>query len=108
MFADDTRIYGKVTNTHDVTNLQKDLERVYVWAEENKMEFNAEKFEIMRFGNNDPLKNCTSYTSPSGAKIQEKENLRDLGVIMSNSLKFNEHIGHTRRVQCKGGIFDSF
>ena len=29
------------------------------------------------------------YTSPDGKKIEEKESLRDLGIQLSNNLKFN-------------------
>ena len=45
----------------------------------------------MPFGNtnNAPI---IQYKTPSGEEIQSKDNIKDLGVIVSNDLNFNEHI----------------
>ena len=110
LYADDTRLYGRVKNTNDVQDMQIDLESVYEWAEVNNMEFNADKFEFIRFGKNDELKNYTNYISSSGEQIQEKDNLRDLGIVMSNNLRFDEHIGTivNKASQMAGWILRSF
>merc|ERR1711888_205423 len=34
----------------------------------------------------------SQYKTPSGEEIQIKDNIRDLGVIVSNDLNFNDHI----------------
>jgi len=59
---------------------------------------------------NEELKTNTSYTSPAGEPIQEKENLKDLGVIMSNTLRFDDHIGTivNKATQMSGWILRSF
>ena len=97
LYADDTRLYGRVKNTNDVQDMQIDLESVYEWAEVNNMEFNADKFEFIRFGKNDELKNYTNYISSSGEQIQEKDNLRDFFLTLFYSvysfLRF--HVGFT-------------
>jgi len=109
-YADDSRVYGQVKNAQDVKFVQQDLERVYEWAKDNKMEFNTDKFELLRFGKNDDLKNDTCYVSPNGEEIREKDSLRDLGVIMSNNLRFDEHIGTivNKATQMAGWILRSF
>ena len=33
----------------------------------------------------------SQYKTPSGEEIQSKDNIRDLGVIVSHDLNFNEH-----------------
>ena len=91
-FADDTRISRGVAGVTDASALQKDLEIVYQWAEENNMSFNDLKFENLRFGLDSTLKLITSYTSPSGNIIDMKEHVRDLGVTMSSDGSFTEHI----------------
>ena len=90
-FADDTRVNKMINNPNDMEEMQKDLENIYEWAERNKMVFNEGKFEQMSFGNtnNAPI---IQYKTPSGEEIQSKENIKDLGVIVSNDLNFNEHI----------------
>ena len=57
------------------------------------MEFNSTKFELLRlWPNDDTLKYCSSYTSPSGSIIAEKDHGKDLGVTLSNTGNFSEHI----------------
>ena len=57
------------------------------------MEFNSKKFEVMRYGRNQILKDSTVYMTPKYEDIiEEKETLRDLGVIMSNDASFSNHV----------------
>ena len=91
-FADDTRIWKGVSGVNDASALQRDLEIVYQWAEDNNMSFNNLKFENLRFGADSTLKATTSYTSPCGTIIDTQEHVRDLGVTMSSDGTFSEHI----------------
>ena len=92
-FADDTRATKGVGNVKQASELQTDLEEIYDWASKNKMEFNNKKFELMRYRlSTNPIQSCTSYTDSTGNIIQEKENIKDLGVIMSNDASFKTHV----------------
>ena len=91
-FADDTRLSRAVSGVTDASALQTDLEKVYQWAIDNNMVFNAKKFEALRYGYDDVLKAITSYTSPDGSIIPDKDHLRDLGVTMSANGSFRQHI----------------
>ena len=42
-FADDTRAASEIESMQDHTNLQKDLESIYKWSQENNMMFNNDK-----------------------------------------------------------------
>ena len=58
------------------------------------MQFNGDKFELLRYwpkGN----KSQFQYHSPDNTIIQEKHNLRDLGVQISSDLSFSVHIDNT-------------
>ena len=49
------------------------------------MLFNGKKFEMLRYGSNEELKNNTNYMTPNQEDlIQVKETLRDPGIMMSN------------------------
>ena len=91
-FADDTRISKGISNVMDASALQRDLEAVYQWAEDNNMSFNNLKFENLRFGSDSTMKMTTSYTSPSGSIINTKDHVKDLGVTMSADGSFSQHI----------------
>ena len=94
-FADDTRIGSKIASPQDNKTLQADLDVVYEWTLVNNMELNADKFECMRYGTNQDLKEGTQYKSNTGSTIQEQDHVKDLGVTMSNDGTFKEHIKHT-------------
>ena len=92
-FADDTRATAGVGDVKQASLLQSDLEAIYEWAAKNKMEFNNSKFELMRYRlASNPIQWFTSYTDSTGNVIQEKEDIKDLGVTMSNTADFKTHI----------------
>jgi len=91
-FADDTRASKGVANLRDISLLQTDLDGIYQWAQDNNMTFNSKKLELLRYGNNSTLKAESSYISPDGSLIPEKAHVKDLGVMMSNTGTFSEHI----------------
>ena len=52
---------------------------------------NGDKFEHMRVGNNLGYEKHI-YQDPTGKSIIEKDHIKDLGVIISNNLKWKKHI----------------
>ena len=93
-FADDTRVMKGVSGVNDASKLQTDLNNVYKWADENNMEFNSLKFEVLRYGKDEALKIFTNYLSSSGTVIDQKDSVRDLGVMMNVDASFKQHINH--------------
>lgn len=91
-FADDTRVIKGIENVDDSMKLQEDLDEIYDWSNENSMEFNDVKFELLRYGPNRNLKQQTSYKTSSNTIIEEHQFVRDLGVMMSNDCKFQIHM----------------
>ena len=89
-FADDTRVGSVISKSEDITNMQLDLENIYHWAITNNMEFNETKFEHMLYGNS--LLQARNYRAPDGSEILKPLNVRDLGVIMSTTIKFDEQL----------------
>ena len=101
-FADDTRIGYGISTLEDVSKLQQDLQKIYGWADKNNMSFNDTKFELLRYGHNMHLKDSTNYLSNTGQTIlsntgqtiQSKPSTKDLGVTMSSTGEFKEHIAN--------------
>ena len=94
-FADDTRAAYATRSVLEVNTLQKDLNSIYQWADENNMQFNDKKFECLRYGINKVLKESTQYIANSGNTIENAEHVRDLGVYMSSDGTFNKHVSET-------------
>ena len=105
LFADDTRVLKAIKDEEDVEKLQADLDKLYEWQENNNMLFNGKKFEMLRYGTNTNLKESTVYFTPNyNDVIEEKDSLRDLGIIMTNDGKFSNHVEHVcSKVKQKSG-----
>ena len=56
------------------------------------MKLNDDKFEVLRYGTNNELKESTTYTTPKGLPIETKTVVKDLGVVMSDENKFNKRL----------------
>ena len=64
------------------------------WAIANNMHFNDNKFELVRYGTLHEIQNNSSYISNTNTKIQSKGSTKDLGITMSASADFKEHINN--------------
>ena len=71
--------------------LQNDLHELYKWADTNNMKFNDNKFELLRYGKEQEIKSATTYKSYDDS-IDDKEQVRDLGIMMSNTATFTLHV----------------
>jgi hypothetical protein len=88
-FADDTRLLARVTRVEDCERLQCDLRRIYGWAETNNMKLNGSKFELIRYGERDF---AYDYQTGEDALIVCKNTVKDLGITVSDSGRFAEHM----------------
>ena len=72
--------------------LQNNLHELYKWADTNYMKFNANKFELLQYGKEQWIKSTTTYKSYDNSNIDDKEQVRDLGIMMSNTATLTIHI----------------
>ena len=74
------------------------------------MKFNSDKFELLRYGKNQQIKDETIYFSADNDPIEEKEVLRDLGIMMNNDATFKNHIDKVCKIvkQKSGWILRTF
>ena len=93
-FADDTRVGKGISSDKDVKLLQADLNSIYKWSAENNMNFNSDKFELLRYRSkhSKTVQLNSVYHSDNAQIIEEKQHVRDLGITMSNDATFSTHI----------------
>lgn len=87
-FADDTK-YGRVIRgEEDQVKMQNDINRLLEWADRWQMSFNELKCKIMHVGKSNPQ---YSYHmggyAPAGTILKKVQEEKDIGVMISNSLK---------------------
>ena len=91
-FADDTRVYNNIKTVDDCNVLQSDLESVYNWADVNNMLFNASKFDYLSFACKNNSLSSNVYVNPDLNIINQHDNIKDLGILMSSDCSFEKHI----------------
>ena len=90
-FADDTQLYSKISYVEDCDSLQSDLNCV---TKTNNTVFNSQKFKYLSFSTNVSITidYVNAYVSPNFIIIDNVNNLKDLGIIMSSNCSFEQHI----------------
>ena len=99
-FADDTKVFRKVTNVTDKQSLQDDLDKLVKWSEKWQMLFNFGKCKCIHIGHGDMDEEYKMGDAVLGRTTQEK----DLGVTFSADMKVSEQcwIAASKRNQIVG------
>ena len=85
-FADDTKVFRKVTNDTDKQSLQDDLDKLVKWSEKWQMLFNFGKCKCIHIGHGNMDEEYKMGDAVLGRTTQEK----DLGVTFSADMKVSE------------------
>ena len=97
MFADDIQIYRRINNSNqlttddDINSINEDLNRINHWASVNGLLINSSKSQAVIFGKNIEYDRFPPMIINSNI-IPYVKSVRNLGLIMSNDLKWDDHI----------------
>ena len=93
IYVDDSKVKKSVNDEESVEDLQENPDKIYHWEFENNMKFNGGKFQVLRYGPNNILKENTSYFTGNMEDVIEQVNqVKDLGVILSDNARFEDQI----------------
>ena len=82
-FADDTKMASVVQTEEDRRKFQEGVDGLATWSKDWQLLFNVGKCKIMHFG----VKNPGFSYSMDGVRLEEVELEKDVGVLVSSSLK---------------------
>lgn len=82
-FADDTKLFGRVSSPEQIIALQQDLIKLFDWSQDWLMLFNIDKCKVLHFG----YHNILSSYELGGQVLAVAEEEKDLGVLVSSDLK---------------------
>ena len=88
-FADDIKVFRKVTNDTDKQSLQDDQEKCVKWSEKRQMLLNVGKCKCIHIGHGHMDEEYKTGDAVLGRTTQEK----DLGVTFSADMKVSEQCG---------------
>lgn len=93
LYADDLKLYRKITNHNDILCLQGNIDILDDWCSKNKISLNISKCKFISF----TLKHHGfdgEYYTIQGKKLEKVKCIKDLGILFDTKLKFEEHIKH--------------
>ena len=94
------RVSLGITKEDNIVQLQKDLDSIFEWKTTNNMRFNNDKFVLLRHGESFRYNKdipVSEYFTDENEPIPKKKQVRDLGVIVSSSTDFHDHILHVSK-----------
>ena len=84
IFADDTKIYGKVSHNAAHDELQKDLNAVTAWSDKWQLPFNEKKYKSLHIASRNPV---STYTMKDNV-LEQVTTEKDLCIHLDSELKF--------------------
>lgn len=89
-YADDLKLFSAVKSLNDCLSLQSNVNRLSKWCDSNRLNLNADKCFFINFSNKkSPLNH--SYLL-NNVQITQTNEIKDLGVLFDNKLKFDRHV----------------
>jgi hypothetical protein len=93
LYADDNKVISRANSESDKLGLQRDINSLNEWSEKWQIKFNIKKCHVMQFGKDNSNQFNYQMSDSSGTyDLEYSKEERDIGVIISNSLKFGSHI----------------
>ncbi|XP_065681547.1 uncharacterized protein LOC136095197 [Hydra vulgaris] len=95
IYADDTKLLQEIRpefHDADCLILQNDLNIISEWSKEWLMELNVAKCKVMHFGHGNINHDYVMNDGNTSLIIAATDIERDLGIFLSNDLKWNQHI----------------
>ena len=90
LFADDSKCFRVILGSDDDVKLQDDLNKLFQWSCIWGMDFNAKKCKVLRVARIRSIDDRDYYLG--GIKLDRVDVEKDLGILVSNNLSWNNHI----------------
>ena len=96
LFADDSNAFVSGKNLDEtIDTMNMELNKLVTWLNVNKLSLNIEKTHYMLFTNNKNLNTCKTVKI-NNISISKLSNIKFLGVILDDQLKWKTHISYIK------------
>ena len=94
LYADDTNVLLKSTNSEIQQNIDITLSQLTDWFNINKLNLNAEKTNCIHFHPHQLNIKCPPIVNIMNTEIEFSTSTKFLGIIVDDELKWDEHASH--------------
>ena len=98
-YADDIKLYRRISADEDVGLLQRDLDVMSEWCEANNLRLNIAKCCYVNYTRKQNI--FESIYSINGTFISQQTSMRDLGVVFDQRYTFVEHVHTVAASACR-------
>ena len=90
LFADDCKFFRQIISSEDTSIMQKDLDMLLEWSNTWLLKFHPGKCVTLRLSRHKLDEKHTYHLGEN--ELENVEEVKDLGIIVDNNLKFQKHI----------------
>ena len=90
MFADDTKVFSRVSNRDEAQALQRDLNELEQWSNTWLLKFHPDKCKVLSIGRFED--GAGYYYTLFGQLLEHIDEEKDVGVMIDSELSFENHI----------------
>jgi hypothetical protein len=102
LYADDTKIWRKISSSSDCFSLQSDIDHLNNWASQNKMKFHPSKCKVLTISSRSSDSATSSFTYCLGSSSLNFADVEtDLGVDITPKLSWNSQCNRLYSKACQ-------
>lgn len=92
LFADDLKLFLKINDHSDARQLQKDIDTIFTWCNDNNLQLNIQKCHIVSFTRRQQTTFQYFNYNINHTSLGRKNVMKDLGITFDSKLTFESHI----------------
>ena len=92
LYADDAKIYSPITSQSSIEETQEDLNRMLKWCTEWRLNLNPAKCFQVQYNPRSHVRQFNPEYRLGSVTITRKHQVRDLGILISENLKFHDQV----------------
>lgn len=92
LYADDLLLYRAISSDSNYELLQRDIDKLFIWSEENHLRFNPIKCKYLVVSRKQNPSQPTLNLNINSTILSKVEHIKYLGVWISENLSWSKHI----------------